>query len=75
MCYLFALAGVNLRGDLDYDDRNYIEKWFQTVTIRIDRFHSILDGQLIQLTPQAEPIQISLQPTATQSGSRRMITC
>ena len=42
--YLTALARHNLRGHLDYNDRNYIEKWFQTVTMRIDRFHSIWMG-------------------------------
>ena len=41
MGYLTALARHNLSGHLDYNDRNYIEKWVQTVTMRIDRFHSI----------------------------------
>lgn len=31
--YLIALARHNLSGSLDYNDRNYIEKWFQTVTM------------------------------------------
>jgi transposase-like protein len=44
MGYLTALARHNLSGHLDYNDRNYIEKWFQTVTMRIDRFHSIWMG-------------------------------
>ena len=38
--YLTALARHDLSGHLDYHDRNHIEKWFQTVTMRIDRFHS-----------------------------------
>jgi putative transposase len=29
-----------LSGQLDYSERNHIEKWFQTVAMRIDRFHS-----------------------------------
>jgi len=44
MGYLTALARHNLSGHLDYNDRNYIEKWFQTVTMRIGRFHSIWMG-------------------------------
>jgi hypothetical protein len=29
-----------LSGHLDYEDRNHMEKWFQTVAMPIDRFHS-----------------------------------
>ena len=39
MDYLTALARHNLSGYLDYTDHNYIEKAFQTVTMRIDRLH------------------------------------
>jgi len=42
--YLPALAGHELSGQLDYTDRNHIEKWFQTVTMRIDHFHSFWRG-------------------------------
>jgi len=42
--YLTALARHELSGQLDYSDRNYIEKWFQTVAMRIDRFHSFWRG-------------------------------
>ncbi|EMA13321.1 transposase [Haloarcula amylolytica JCM 13557] len=38
--YLTALSQNDLSGRLDYRIRNHIEKWFQTVTMRIDRFHS-----------------------------------
>jgi len=38
--YLTALARHDLSGQLDYLIRNHIEKWFQTETMRIDRFHS-----------------------------------
>jgi len=31
-------------GQLNYRDRNHLEKLFQTVTMRIDRFHSIWTG-------------------------------
>lgn len=39
--YLTALFRLDLSGRLDYSTRNHIEKWFQTLAIRIDRFHSI----------------------------------
>lgn len=39
MDYLTALARCDLRGHLDYVDRNLIEKWFQTLAMCIDRFH------------------------------------
>lgn len=38
--YLTALACRELSGQLNYRDRNHIENWFHTVTMRIDRFHS-----------------------------------
>jgi len=42
--YLTALACHELSGRLDYHIRNHIEKWFQTVAMRIDRFHSFWWG-------------------------------
>ena len=42
--YLTALSRHDLSGRLDYRIRNHIEKWFQTVTMRIDRFHSFWRG-------------------------------
>ena len=42
--YLTALARHELSGRLDYRTRNHIEKWFQTVTMRIDRFHTFWRG-------------------------------
>ena len=42
--YLTALARQELSGQLDYRERNHIEKWFQTVSMRIDRFHSFWRG-------------------------------
>ena len=44
MGYLTALARHELSGQLDYSERNHIEKWFQTVSMRIDRFHSFWRG-------------------------------
>lgn len=42
--YLTALARRELSGQLNYTERNHIEKWFQTVTMRIDYFHSFWQG-------------------------------
>jgi putative transposase len=42
--YLTALARHELSGQLNYSTRNHIEKWFQTVAMRIDRFHSFWRG-------------------------------
>jgi transposase-like protein len=42
--YLTALARRELSGQLNDSDRNHIEKWFQTVAMRIDRFHSVWRG-------------------------------
>ena len=38
--YLTALSRLGLSGQLEYHDRNHIEKWFYTLNMRIDRFHS-----------------------------------
>lgn len=42
--YRTALARHELSGQLNYTTRSLIEKWFQTVAIRIDRFHSFWQG-------------------------------
>ena len=42
--YLTALARRELSGQLNYSERNHIETWFQTVSMRIDRFHSFWRG-------------------------------
>ena len=42
--YLTALARRELSGQLNYRERNHIEKWFHTVVMRIDRFHSFWRG-------------------------------
>jgi len=44
MGYLTALARRELSGQLNYCERNCIEKWFQTIAMRIDRFHSFRRG-------------------------------
>lgn len=41
MGYLTASARLNFRSHLDYNNRNYIEKWFHTMSMPIDRFHSV----------------------------------
>jgi len=42
--YLTAIFRHDLSGQLNYTERNCIEKWFQTVSMRIDRFHSFWWG-------------------------------
>ena len=44
MGYLTALDRVGLSGDLDYVDRNLIEKWFQTLKMQVNRFHNTWNG-------------------------------
>ena len=44
MGYLTALAKTDLTGDLNYSDRNIVEKLFQTFTMRIERFHETWNG-------------------------------
>lgn len=38
--YLAALVRLELSGQLDYVERNLIEKWFHTLKMRIDCFHT-----------------------------------
>ena len=42
--YLTALARTDLRGDLEYVHRNKIEEWFQTLKMRVKRFHTTWTG-------------------------------
>jgi len=42
--YLIALFRHDLSSQLNDTDRNHIEKWVQTVSIRIDRCHSFWRG-------------------------------
>ena len=44
MGYLTALVQTDLDGHLDYVTRNLIEKWFQTLTMRVDRFYNAWMG-------------------------------
>ena len=44
MDYLTALAKTDLLGDLNYSERNIVEKLFQTYTMRIGRFHETWNG-------------------------------
>jgi len=47
MCYLTALARTDLSGELNYADRNIVEKLFQTYTMRIQRFHETWNGSQV----------------------------
>ena len=38
--YRTALSRLGLSGQVDYTDRNLIEKWFHTLKMRTDRFHT-----------------------------------
>lgn len=42
--YLTAPSCPELSGRFDYRIRNRIEMWFQTLTMRIDRFHTFWRG-------------------------------
>jgi transposase-like protein len=42
--YLTALFRRGLSGQLEYRERNTVEKWFQTLAMRIDRFHAFWRG-------------------------------
>lgn len=44
MSYLTALAKTDLMGDLNYSDRNIVEKLFQTYTLRVGRVHEPWNG-------------------------------
>ncbi|WP_435362345.1 IS6 family transposase [Haloarchaeobius sp. DFWS5] len=47
--YRTALARLGLNGRVDYKDRNLIEKWFQTLKIRVDRFHNSWVGSRLSV--------------------------
>jgi putative transposase len=38
--YRTAPSRLGLSGQVDYTDRNLIETWFHTLTMRVDRFHN-----------------------------------
>ena len=44
MGYLTALARTDLTGDLNYSERNIVEKLFQTYIMRVGRFHETWNG-------------------------------
>ena len=48
MGYLTALARTDLGGHLDYSMRNLIEKWFQTLKMRLIRFHTLWMGSRVR---------------------------
>ncbi len=49
--YQTALARLDLSGRRDYTDRNLIEKWFQTLKMRIDCFHNSWLGSRSNVRP------------------------
>ena len=44
MSYLTALAQTDLGGHIDYVTQNLIEKWFQTLKMRVERFQNTWMG-------------------------------
>jgi transposase-like protein len=66
--YLTALSRHDLSGRLDYRIRNHIGKWFQTVTMRIDLFHSFWRGSQ-QHETMVTTLQIPLQPRTAKSSA------
>ena len=47
--YRTALSRLGLSGRVDYTDRNLIEKWFQTLKMRVDRFHNSWVGSRLSV--------------------------
>ena len=45
--YLTALACTGLSGQFEYTNRKTIEKWFQTLKMRVNRFHNSWNGGLV----------------------------
>jgi transposase-like protein len=67
--YLATLARLDLRGELNYSERNLVGKWFHTVTMRIGRFHSFWRRESSQHSALAATVQASLQPRPTEKRS------
>ncbi|WP_435358601.1 IS6 family transposase [Haloarchaeobius sp. DFWS5] len=47
--YRTALARLGLNSRVDYTDRNLIEKWFQTLRMRVDWFHNSWVGSRLSV--------------------------
>ena len=47
--YRTAFARLGLTGRVDYSERNLIEKWFQTLKMRVDRFHNSWVGSRLSV--------------------------
>jgi putative transposase len=47
--YRTAFSRLGLNGQVDYTDRNLIEKWFQTFKMRVDRFHNSWVGSRLSV--------------------------
>ena len=61
MGYLTALAKTDLLGNLNYSERNIVEKLFQTYTMCVGRFHETWNGS----QPSAEWSAQQLDPSRT----------
>ena len=42
--YRTALSRLGLSGQMEYSERNHIERWFQTLKQRTDRFDTVWNG-------------------------------
>ena len=69
MGYLAALTQTDLGGHLNYVTRNLIEKWFQTLTMRVDRFHNTWMGGGASAARWLA-VFASIQLSATESSTR-----
>ena len=47
--YRTAISRLGLNGRVDYTDRNLIEKWFHTLKMRVDRFHTSWVGSRLSV--------------------------
>ena len=47
--YRTALSRLRLSGRVDYTDRNHIEKWFHTLKMRVDCFHTSWVGSRLSV--------------------------
>ena len=47
--YLTAISRLGVNGQIEYTDRNQIEKWFHTLKMRVDRFHNSWVGSRLSV--------------------------
>ena len=73
--YLTALARLGLSGDLDYVDRNLIEKWFQTLKMRANHFYNTWNGSAALAALPAPSTTISTDRTKRSMVERQSRRC